>query len=161
MAISIGDRLPNVKLKKATPDGAEDVNTADFFAGRKVVLVGVPAAFSSTCSNSHVPGFLENHNAILARGVDAVAVVAVNDQHTMGAWAQSYGADHGLVFLADGNGEFTRALGLEQDLSMAGMGMRSKRYSMIVDDGVVTQLNLEEARGQVTNSGAARILEQL
>jgi len=161
MTISIGDRLPNVALKKATPNGAEDVNTTDFFAGRKVVLFAVPGAFTPTCSNNHLPGFLENYDAIRARGVDAIAVVAVNDHHVMGAWARFTGAEGKLEFLADGNGAFTRALGLELDLSKGGLGMRSKRYSMIVEDGVVKALNIEEAPGQAVISGAAHILEQL
>jgi glutaredoxin/glutathione-dependent peroxiredoxin len=161
MTISVGAKLPNVRLKKATPDGAEDIDTADFFAGRKVVVIGVPGAFTPTCSNSHLPGFMENHDAIRARGIDAVAVVAVNDHHVMGAWARFTGAEDKLIFLADGNGTFTRALGLEQDMSDGGLGMRSRRYSMIAEDGVVKALNLEEVRGQAVVSGAARILEQL
>lgn len=161
MTISIGDRLPDITLKIASPEGAQDIGTAAFFAGRKIVLIGVPGAFTPTCSNSHVPGFIENRDAILARGVDAVAVVAVNDHHVMGAWARFTGAEDKLVFLADGNGAFTRAIGLDQDMSAGNMGTRSKRYSMIVDDGIVKELNIEEARGQVTTSGAARILEQL
>lgn len=161
MTISIGDRLPSVKIKKASPEGAEDIDTGTFFAGRKVVLIGVPGAFTPTCSNDHVPGFLENHDAILGRGVDAVAVVAVNDHHVMGAWARFTGGEDRLVFLADGNGEFTRALGLEQDMSAGGLGTRSRRYSMIVEDGIVRNLNIEEVRGQAVTSGAARILEQL
>ncbi|WEX07819.1 peroxiredoxin [Chelativorans sp. AA-79] len=161
MTISIGDRLPDVTIKKAGAEGAEDISTADYFAGRRVVMFGVPGAFTPTCSNSHLPGFVENYDAILARDVDAVAVVAVNDHHVMAAWARFSGAEGKLVFLADGNGAFTRALGLEQDMSAGGMGVRSKRYSMIVEDGIVKSLNLEEARGQAVTSGAARILEQL
>ncbi|WP_163269137.1 peroxiredoxin [Chelativorans alearense] len=161
MTISIGDRLPDVMLKKASPEGAEDVGTADFFAGRKVVLIGVPGAFTPTCSNDHVPGFAENYDAIRARGVDVIAVLAVNDHHVMGAWARFTGAEDKLVFLADGNGQFTSALGLETDLSKAGLGTRSRRFSMLVEDGVVKELNIEEARGQAVTSGAARILEQL
>ena len=161
MTISIGDRLPEVSLKKVSPQGAEDIDTREFFAGRKIVLVGVPGAFTPTCSNNHVPGFLENHEAIKGRGVDAVAIVAVNDHHVINAWAKFLGAEDKLVFLADGNGEFTRALGLDQDMSAGGLGTRSQRYSMIVEDGVMKALNLEEVRGQVATSGAARILEQI
>ena len=161
MTISVGERLPDVKIKKASPEGAKDIDTAEFFAGRKVVLVGVPGAFTPTCSNDHVPGFMENHDAILARGVDAVAVLAVNDHHVMGAWARFTGAEDKLEFLADGNGAFTRAMGLEMDLSAGGLGTRCKRFSMIVEDGMVKALNIEEAPGQVAASGAARILEQL
>jgi len=161
MTISVGDRLPDLKLKKASPEGAEDISTGDFFAGRKVVLLGVPGAFTPTCSNNHVPGFVENYDAILSRGVDAIAVLAVNDHHVMGAWARFLGAEDRLTFLADGNGEFTRALGLELDLAKAGLGTRCQRFSMIVEDGVVKHLNIEELPGQAVTSGAARILEQL
>ncbi|MCT7373563.1 peroxiredoxin [Chelativorans salis] len=161
MTISIGDRLPEVMLKKASPEGAEDIRTVDFFAGRKVVMIGVPGAFTPTCSNDHVPGFAENYDAIRARGVDAIAVLAVNDHHVMGAWARFTGAENKLVFLADGNGVFTRALGLETDMSERGLGARCRRFSMVVEDGIVKELNIEEARGQAITSGAARILEQL
>lgn len=161
MTISIGDRLPDVQIKKASPEGAEDIGTREFFAGRNVVLVGVPGAFTPTCSNNHVPGFVENYDAILGRGVDAIAVLAVNDHHVMRAWARFMGAEDKLMFLADGNGAFTRALGLETDLSVRGLGNRCKRFSMIVEDGVVKHLNIEEKTGQAVTSGAARILEQL
>ncbi|WP_028035519.1 peroxiredoxin [Chelativorans sp. J32] len=161
MTISIGERLPNITVRKATPNGAEEVTTADFFAGRKIVLFGVPGAFTPTCSNNHLPGFVENYDAIKARGVDAVAVIAVNDAFVMGAWARFTGAEDKLVFLADGSGDFARAIGLDLDLAARGMGLRSQRYSMIVDDGVVTALNIEEVPGQAVTSGAARILEQL
>lgn len=161
MTISIGDRLPEVSLKKVSPQGVEDIITRDYFAGRKIVLVGVPGAFTPTCSNSHVPGFLENHEAIKGHGVDEIAIVAVNDHHVMNAWAKFLGAEDKLVFLADGNGEFTRAMGLDQDMSAGGLGTRSQRYSMIVEDGVVKALNIEEVRGQAVTSGAARILEQI
>lgn len=161
MTISVGDRLPNVQIKQATPDGAEDISTEDYFAGRKVVLIGVPGAFTPTCSNNHVPGFVENYDAVSARGVDRIAVLAVNDQFVMGAWARFTGAENKLDFLADGNGAFTHALGLELDLSKAGLGTRCKRFSMIVEDGVVKTLNIEESPGQAEASGAARILEQL
>ncbi|WP_173931064.1 peroxiredoxin [Chelativorans sp. Marseille-P2723] len=161
MTISVGQKVPDETIRKATPDGAEELSTADFFSGRKIVLFGVPGAFTPTCSNSHVPGFVENHDAIRARGVDAIAVLAVNDQHVMGAWARFTGAEDKLVFLADGNGTFTRALGLNLDLTAGGLGTRCKRFSMIVEDGIVKELNVEEAPGKVVSSGAARILEQL
>lgn len=161
MTISIGERLPSATIKKATPSGAETISTSDYFAGRKVVLIGVPGAFTPTCSNDHVPGFSENYDAIKARGIDGIAVLAVNDHFVMGAWARFTGAENKLDFLADGNGEFTRALGLDLDLSAAGLGTRCKRFSMIVDDGVVKELNIEESPGKTETSGAARILEQL
>src|SRR5690606_17925924 len=161
MTISVGQKLPEAVLKIAAEDGATDVSTAEFFGGRKVVLFGVPGAFTPTCSNNHLPGYLENYDAIRGRGVDAIAVIAVNDQHVMRAWANFTGGQGKLVFLADGNGSFIKALGLDADLSAGGLGQRSKRFSMIVEDGVVTSLNVEEAPGKTEQSGAARILEQL
>ena len=160
MTISVGEKLPEATLKHVTDDGPKDVGTGEYFAGRTVVMFGVPGAFTPTCSSSHLPGFLENRDAILARGVDALAVIAINDHHVMRAWARFSGGEGKIDFLADGNGTFIRALGLESDMSAGGLGMRSRRFSMIVKDGVVTSLNIEEQRG-VEVSGAARILEQL
>ena len=161
MTISIGDKLPQTTFKTMTADGAKNLTTDEVFAGKKVVLFAVPGAFTPTCSNNHLPGYLENHDAILARGVDAIAVVSVNDVHVMGAWARFSGGEGKVLFLADGSGDFARATGLDLDLSAAGMGLRSKRFSMIVEDGKVTQLNIEGSPGQAIDSGAARILEQL
>ncbi len=160
MTISVGEKLPEAMLKRVTDDGAADVGTGEYFAGRTIVLFGLPGAFTPTCSSSHLPGFLENRDAILAKGVDAIAVVATNDHHVMRAWARFSGGEGKIDFLADGNSTFIRALGLEIDMSAGGLGMRSRRFSMIVKDGVVTTLNIEEQRG-VEASGAARILEQL
>lgn len=160
MSISVGDKLPEAKFKTMTDDGAKELSVADLFAGKKVVLFGLPGAFTPTCSNNHLPGYLENRDAILARGVDTIAVVATNDVHVMGAWARFTGGEGKILYLADGNGDFVRAAGLEVDLAVAGMGHRSKRFSMIVDDGKVTALNVESQPG-VNNSGAAQILEQL
>ena len=137
-----------------TPDGAKDITTSEIFAGKNVVLFGVPGAFTPTCSNNHLPGYLENHDAILAQGVDTIAVVAVNDHHVMGAWARFTGGEGKILFLADGNGAFAKATGLDGDMSGAGMGVRTKRFSMIVDDGKVTTLNVETKPG-VDESGAA------
>ena len=160
MTISVGDRLPDATFKTMTADGAKDLTTADIFAGKKVVLFGVPGAFTPTCSNNHLPGYLENHDAILARGVDKIAVVAVNDHHVMGAWARFTGGEGKILYLADGNGNFVRTTGLEGDMSPSGMGLRSRRFSMIVNDGKVTAMNLETKPG-VNASSAAQILEQL
>ena len=160
MTISVGDRLPDATFKAMTADGAKDLSTADVFAGRKVVLFGVPGAFTPTCSNNHLPGYLENRDAIVARGVDTIAVVATNDHHVMAAWARFSGGEGKILFLADGNGEFVRAAGLEADMSQAAMGRRSRRFSMIVDDGKVTALNVETKPG-VDQSGAGNILAQL
>lgn len=161
MTIAPGDTLPDVTFKTTTADGAKDVTTADVFAGKTVVLFGVPGAFTPTCSNNHLPGYLENHDAILAKGADAIAVVSVNDHHVMAAWARFSGAEDKIMFLADGNGEFARATGLDMDLSAGGLGHRSKRFSMIVKNRVVTSLNIEDAPGKAVASGAAALMEQL
>ena len=159
MTISIGDRLPNASFKVMTEDGAKTLTTDEIFAGKKIVMFGVPGAFTPTCSNNHLPGYLENHDAILARGVDTIAVLAVNDHHVMAAWARFTGAEGKILFLADGSGEFVKKIGLDADMSEFGMGVRSRRFSMIVDDGKVTALNIETQPG-VNESGAAKILEQ-
>jgi glutaredoxin/glutathione-dependent peroxiredoxin len=161
MAISVGEKLPDGTLKQVTPDGPKDVSVADFFGGRTVVLFGVPGAFTPTCSNSHLPGFIENRDAILSKGVDAIAVIAVNDHHVMTAWARFTGAEGKIEFLADGNGTFTEALGLIFDMSAGGLGRRSLRFSMIVEDGTVKAINTGDRPGQAEITGAARILDQL
>ena len=160
MTIKAGDKLPEATFKTMTEDGAKDLTTADVFAGKKVVLFGVPGAFTPTCSNNHLPGYLENHDAIIARGVDQIAVIAVNDHHVMGAWARFTGGEGKILYLADGSGDFAKSVGLDNDLSANGMGLRSKRFSMILDDGKVVALNVETKPG-VDESGAAKILEQL
>lgn len=161
MTISIGDKLPEATFKTMTADGAKEITSGEIFPGKKVVLFAVPGAFTPTCSNNHLPGYLENREAILARGIDTIAVVAVNDVHVMGAWARFTGGEGKILYLADGSGTFAKALGLDIDLSGGGMGLRSKRYSMIVDDGKVVALNIEESPGQAVESSAAKILEQL
>lgn len=158
--ISVGDKLPEFTFKTMTPDGAKELTTAEVFAGKRVVLFGVPGAFTPGCSNNHLPGYLENRDAILAKGVDTIAVVAVNDHHVMGAWACHTGGEGKILFLADGNGDFAKATGLDGDLSGAGMGLRNKRFSMIVDDGKVSALNIEPRPG-IDVSSAAKILDQL
>lgn len=160
MTIAVGEKLPEATFKTMTADGAKDVTTADVFAGKKVVLFGVPGAFTPTCNNNHLPGYLENFDAIKSRGVDTIAVIATNDAFVMGAWAKFTGAEGKIVFLADGSGEFARATGLEVDLSQHGMGLRNKRFSLIADDGVVKSINVETQPG-VNESGAAKILELL
>lgn len=160
MTLAIGDKIPAAKLIEKHADGMDEVSTDEIFAGKKVVLIGLPGAFTPTCSMNHLPGFLENHDALKARGVDEIAVVATNDAHVMHAWGDSLKALGKIRFLADWDASFTTALGLDLDLSMAKLGLRSKRYSMIVDDGVVAQLNVEDEPG-VGVSGAAATLEQL
>ncbi len=160
MTIEVGEKLPEATFKVQTDDGGKAMTTAEIFAGKKVVLFGVPGAFTPTCSNNHLPGYLENHDAILARGVDTIAVVSVNDAFVMRAWARFTGGEGKILFLADGNGDFARATGLEADFSAGGMGLRSKRFSLLVEDGVVKAVNVETKAG-VDQSGAARMLELL
>lgn len=161
MTIAVGDKLPAATFKEKTADGPVEVTTDQLFAGKRVVLFAVPGAFTPTCSLNHLPGYLENRDAILARGVDDIAVVSVNDLHVMGAWATTSGGMGKIYFLSDWNAAFTKALGMDIDLSAGTLGVRSKRYSMLVEDGVVKSLNLEESPGQATVSGAAAMLEQL
>lgn len=160
MAITLGDKIPNVEFNVMTADGQQKLATDVVFAGRKVVLFAVPGAFTPTCSASHMPGYLDKYDAIKAKGVDTIACTSVNDVHVMSAWAKHSGAEGKIMMLADGNGTFAKACGLEKDLNVAGMGLRSSRYSMIVDNGVVTALNVEEKSG-VNVSGAETILAQL
>jgi len=160
MTIKPGDRLPATELRVMTADGQQKLMPDAIFAGRKVVLFGVPGAFTSTCSNSHLPSFLRAADAIKAKGVDTIACTAVNDVHVMAAWAKATGAEGKIMMLADGNGDFARAMGLNADKTADGMGERSSRYSMIVEDGVVKTLNAEVQPG-VNVSGAETILTQL
>ena len=160
MTIKVGDKLPNVTLTLATAEGPKPVSTEEFFKGRKVALFAVPGAFTPTCSAKHLPGFKEKAGELQAKGVDKIACVSVNDAFVMGAWGQDQGVKDEVALLADGNGDFTKALGLEMDGSKFGMGPRSQRYSMIVEDGVVKSLNVEQA-GEFRVSSADYLLEQL
>jgi len=159
MTISKGDKLPDVALVKATADGPDKVQCADYFAGKKVALFCVPGAFTPTCSAKHLPGYVEKAAELKAKGVDEIACTAVNDAFVLGAWNKAGGSDD-ITMLADGNGEFATALGLDADFSGFGMGKRAQRYSMIVDDGVVTEINVEEP-GQFKVSSAEHMLGQL
>ena len=160
MTIQIGDKLPAVEFNVMTADGQQKLSTDVVFAGRKVVLIGLPGAFTPTCSDNHMPDFLSHLDAIKAKGVDTIACTAVNDVHVMTAWAKHSGADGKIMMLADGNATFAKACGLEKDMNVSGMGIRSRRYSMIVDNGIVTALNVEDKSG-VNVSGADTILQQL
>jgi peroxiredoxin len=160
MAIKIGDRLPAAEFISFTQDGQVKLSVDQVFKGKKVVLFAVPGAFTPTCSMNHLPGFIEHEGAIKAKGVDTIACTAVNDPHVMKAWSKHAGADGKIIMLADGNGSFAKAVGLDIDLSGPGMGLRSRRYSMIVEDGVVKALNVEDKSG-VNVSGADTILQQL
>jgi peroxiredoxin len=160
MTIAIGDRLPPVEFLMMTGDGQQKVSTDVIFAGRKIVLFAVPGAFTPTCSRNHLPGFLSNVEAIKAKGVDAVVCVTVNDIHVVNAWAKHTGAEGKIMMLADDNGKFTKAVGMNRFFPDSGMGERSRRYSMIVENGVVRQFNVEDKPG-VNVSGADTILQQL
>ncbi|MFT4098256.1 MAG: peroxiredoxin [Rhodoblastus sp.] len=158
--IKVGDRLPKATFTVMTAEGPAAKSTDDLFKGKKVVLFGVPGAFTPTCHKNHLPGFVENEKAIKAKGVDDIAVISTNDVFVMSAWAKDTGAAGKITFLADGSAAFAKATGLDLDLSERGMGMRNKRFSMIVDDGVVRSLNIEEGPG-AEKSGAKTMLEQL
>lgn len=161
MTIAVGDKLPEFTFKTVTAETPVERTTASIFAGRKVVLFAVPGAFTSTCSKVHVPGYLAELDTLKAKGIDEVAVVAVNDVHVLKAWAQSFDAIGKIAFLADGSAAFVKALGLDIDLSAAGMGVRSSRWSMLVEDGIVKSLNVEEKPSEAELSGAACMLRQL
>ena len=159
MTIQIGDRIPEVVLKRIG-QGVENVDTPSLFEARKVVLFAVPGAFTPTCSARHLPGFKDHLADFRANGVDAIACVSVNDAFVMKAWAESQSVLGDILMLGDGNGDFTKAVGLEMDASKFGMGVRSQRYSMIVEDGVVKELNVEQG-GEFKVSAADYLLAQL
>jgi peroxiredoxin len=160
MTIKVGDKMPKGQFTRMGANGPEPLSTDDLFNGKKVVLFSVPGAFTPTCSAKHLPGFIQNFDALKKKGVDTIACMAVNDVFVMKAWGESSKATDKVMMLADGNGEYARALGLELDASKFGMGQRSKRFSVIVDDGVVKQLNVE-APGKFEVSNAETILAQL
>ena len=160
MAIGIGDRIPSLTLVKATSEGPQPVASDEFFAGRKVALFSVPGAFTPTCSARHLPSFVEKADELRAKGVDEIACTAVNDAFVMAAWGKASEVGDKVTMLADGSGEFAKALGLDADFSKFGMGMRGQRWSALVDDGVVKQLNVEEPGGYGV-SGAEHMLGQL
>lgn len=159
MTIAVGDKLPDVKLTKAGESGPEPVQTSDYFAGKKVALFSVPGAFTPTCSAKHLPGFVDKAGELKAKGVDEIVCTAVNDAFVMGAWGKASGSAD-VTMLADGNGEFAKAVGLVMDGSGFGMGSRGQRFSMVVNDGVVEQLNVE-APGTFEVSSAEHMLGQL
>ena len=161
MMIQIGDKVPSVNFKQITADGLVDVPTDDYFKGRKVALFSVPGAFTPTCSAKHVPSYVGNADALKAKGVAAVACVSVNDAFVMKAWGEAQGVGDAVEMLADGNGEFARATGLTMDGSGYGLGERSTRFSMIVDDGTLTQLNVEGNPSEMDVSSAEHMLGQL
>jgi peroxiredoxin len=161
MAIKVGDRLPEAKFRVMGPEGPAVKSTDDIFKGKKVVLFAVPGAFTPTCNNNHLPGFLQNADAFKQKGIDTIAVTGVNDVFVMDAWKKATGASGKIEFLSDGNGEFAKALDMTLDGSGFGLGTRSKRYAMLVDNGVVKKLNVEEVAGKAEASGAENLLKQI
>ncbi|MCR5873320.1 peroxiredoxin [Phenylobacterium sp. J426] len=160
MTIKVGDKLPSVTLTQATAEGPKPVSSDEFFKGRTVALFAVPGAFTPTCSAKHLPGFKQEASNLKAKGVDEIACISVNDAFVMRAWAEDQAVGEDIVMLADGNGQFAKEIGLDFDGSKFGMGPRSQRYSMIVSDGVVQQLNVEQA-GEFKVSSADYLLAQL
>ena len=160
MAFSVGDKIPSVDLFEMTADGPSSVSSGEYFAGRKIVLFALPGAFTPTCSAQHLPGYVNNAQDIKAKGVDEIVCTSVNDVFVMGAWGKDAGAGETVRMLADGNGAFAKALGLEMDASGFDMGQRSQRYSMIVKDGAVAELNVEDG-GEFKVSSADYMLNQL
>lgn len=160
MTIKVGDKIPSVTLRYLTTDGVRTVSSDEFFAGKKVAVFGLPGAYTRTCSSRHLPGYVTNSAALKAKGIDTIACVSVNDCFVMDAWGKEHGADDKVVMLGDGSCELTEALGLTVDRTGAGMGIRSRRYSMIVDNGMVKELHVEPS-GEYGVSSAEAMLERL
>jgi peroxiredoxin len=160
MTIKVGDKIPSATLMQMKDGGPKPVSTDDLFAGKKVVLFALPGAFTPTCSAKHLPGFIQHAEEIKGKGVDAIACLSVNDAFVMGAWGDQQKSGDKVMMLADGNGDLTKALGLTLDGSRFGMGQRSQRYSMVVDNGVVKELNVEEP-GAFSVSSAEHVMKQL
>jgi peroxiredoxin len=161
MTIAKGDSLPEATFRVLGPEGITTLTTGDIFDGKKVVLFAVPGAFTPTCHLKHLPGFIENADVFKKKGIDTVACVAVNDPFVLGAWADASSGKGKIAFLSDGNAEFTKKIGMDFDGSGIGLGTRSKRYAMLVDDGVVKALNVEDSPGVAQESTAAKLLESL
>jgi peroxiredoxin len=160
MAVQVGDKVPAATLKYLSSEGPKEITTDELFSGKKVAVFAVPGAFTPTCSQRHLPGYVDKSSDLKAKGVDTIACVAVNDAFVMGAWGKDQSCGDKVMMLADGSGDFTRAIGLELDARKAGLGMRSQRYSMLVDNGVVTKLNIE-APGKFEVSDADSMLKAL
>jgi glutaredoxin/glutathione-dependent peroxiredoxin len=161
MTISVGDRMPSAGLFEPGESGPDKLSSEQLFSSRKIVLVGMPGAFTPTCHRTHLPGFIENRDAILAKGVDEIVVISTNDTHVLRAWAEASGAKGKVRFVSDGNLELIVPTGLSFDGSGTGMGTRARRFAMVVDDGVVTAIAVEDKPGQTAVSSAAQILEKL
>jgi len=160
MTIKVGDKIPSVTLKHMEESGAKEVSTDELFKGKKVLLFAVPGAFTPACSNQHLPGYIQNADQIKAKGVDTIACISVNDVFVMDAWGKNQNAGDKVLMLADGDGEFAKAAGLELDLTGKGLGMRSQRYAMVVEDGTVKELELEDG-GKLEISTAEKLLAKL
>ncbi len=144
MSIQVGDRVPNIALSTMGSNGPEEMSTDELFSGKKVVLFALPGAFTPTCSAAHLPGYVVHHDAIKAKGVDTIACLSVNDAFVMGAWGEAQNVENNILMLSDGSASFTQAVGLELDLTANNFGVRSQRYAMVVEDGIVTHLNVEQ-----------------
>jgi peroxiredoxin len=160
MTIKVGDRVPQAKMKIMGPNGPQDISTDEIFKGKKVAFFALPGAFTPTCSAKHLPGFVDNADKFKAKGVDRIVCLSVNDAFVMGAWGKQQSAGEKVMMVADGNGDFTKGAGLTLDASGFGMGMRSQRYSMVVEDGVVKVLNVEKP-GAFEVSSAEKMLSQI
>ncbi len=159
MTIKVGDTIPEATLMRMSESGPAPITTAELFGGKKVVLFGLPGAFTPTCSAKHVPSYVENADALAAKGVDTIACLSVNDVFVMGAWGKDQKVGNKVLMLADGVADFTKKLGLELDLTARGLGVRAKRFAMVVEDGKVTHLNVEANPAEMTVSGAPAVLE--
>ena len=160
MTIKVGDKAPSVTLRHLTPDGPKEITTDELFGGKKVVLFAVPGAYTRTCSQRHLPSYVGNAAALKGKGIDTIACLAVNDAFVMGAWGKEHEADGKIMMLGDGNADLTRAMGLELDRVKEGMGIRSQRYAMLVENGIVKALNVEKP-GEYAVSSAEAMLEKL
>ena len=160
MTISVGDKIPSVDLNIMTDDGPGGVSTDEIFSGKKVAIFGLPGAFTPTCSAKHLPGFVQNADALKEKGIDSIVCLAVNDPFVMGAWGKDQNVGDKVTLVADGSAAFTKAAGLELDLTERGLGLRCQRFSMVVDDGVVKSVNIDPA-GTFEATSAEKILEQL
>jgi peroxiredoxin len=160
MAIAVGSKVPDVEVKVLRDGTPESVSSGDLLGKGKVVLIAVPGAFTPTCSNLHLPGYVKQAGDLRAKGVDTIACVSINDAWVMAAWGESQGVGDGILMLADGNGEFTKAMGLEADLAVAGLGTRSQRYAAVIEDGTITELEVEAAPG-VDVSSCENILSKV
>jgi len=161
MTIQVGEKIPAATFKYVTPEGPKDITTAELFGGKKVVLFAVPGAFTPACSQRHLPGYVDKAADLKKKGIDTVACISVNDPAVMGAWGKAQNVGDKVMMLADGSADFARTVGLDIDLSRAGLGVRSKRYSMLVEDGTVKALNVEQVPSQVEVSSADAMLKAL